>query len=367
MERLNFFDTTPALPAETPSVGGSADQARQVADMRATLVRNLLATAQSHGLNPEPLTRGLGFGVADLEQPSCLLSFSQSARLARRVLDRLADPHLGLHMGAAANFVSWGPLALGMMACPTLQDTWALLLAAQRDVGCMLDLSGQECGKVYVLSGQPRFPEPDLEHFFVEQTFSAVLRASREVTRRDIAPLRVQLRWTTPGSTERYREAFGCEVLMGQPANTMEFSAEPVQVPTHDPYTFRNIRALLHPLRVRHDARADIAASVSRSIRNNIAHPPDLATLAADLHMSERTLRRHLAEAGCSYLQLLEEERRTHVFHQLHVSDRSVAEIAVEAGFADARSLRRAFRRWSGQTPAIWRSEHMTGGLLVYN
>jgi AraC-like DNA-binding protein len=80
-----------------------------------------------------------------------------------------------------------------------------------------------------------------------------------------------------------------------------------------------------------------------------------LAELAEQLHLSARTLKRKLKEQGTSYSDLLEQARRSEATRLL-ASDSSIEQIAAWLGYSDAANFTRAFRRWTGRTPAATRS-----------
>ena len=52
---------------------------------------------------------------------------------------------------------------------------------------------------------------------------------------------------------------------------------------------------------------------------------------------------------------LLDQERMRRALGLLGASEAPMARVAAEAGFSDARSLRRAIKRWTGQTPSALR------------
>lgn len=85
---------------------------------------------------------------------------------------------------------------------------------------------------------------------------------------------------------------------------------------------------------------------------------PTLAALAAGFGTSEATLRRRLADEGRSYQQIKDELRQTLAMQRLGEGGDSVASIAADLGFDDARSFQRAFRRWTGSAPGAWRAAH---------
>jgi AraC-like DNA-binding protein len=71
--------------------------------------------------------------------------------------------------------------------------------------------------------------------------------------------------------------------------------------------------------------------------------------------MSERTLQRRLGGEGTSVQALLDEVRHRISLRQLAESRQSIAEISYLLGFAEVRAFHRAFKRWTGSTPAVYR------------
>lgn len=82
---------------------------------------------------------------------------------------------------------------------------------------------------------------------------------------------------------------------------------------------------------------------------------PTLARLAARLRMSERTVQRRLGDEGTSMQALLDDVRCEISLRQLAETTRTIAEIAYAVGFAEVRAFHRAFKRWTGSTPAAYR------------
>lgn len=75
--------------------------------------------------------------------------------------------------------------------------------------------------------------------------------------------------------------------------------------------------------------------------------------------MSARTLRRRLAERGSSYRELLDEARRSLALQRVLDADASFDEIAAALGFNDLSAFYRSFRRWTGNTPAAYRTRRL--------
>lgn len=100
-------------------------------------------------------------------------------------------------------------------------------------------------------------------------------------------------------------------------------------------------------------APASTAPIVDRVARE-IAAGHDQDAVAAALAMSTASLRRRLAEAGLRFRDVRASVLARRASDGLS-SERPIADIAEDLGFADGRSFARAFRQWTGQSPAAFR------------
>jgi AraC-like DNA-binding protein len=102
--------------------------------------------------------------------------------------------------------------------------------------------------------------------------------------------------------------------------------------------------------------RTTIVLTVERAIRRQLPGVPSLGELAASLNLSERTLRRRLSDGGIGYQGLVDQIRQARALELILASRTPLAQVAAQTGFSDARALRRAFKRWTGQVPSALRS-----------
>jgi AraC-like DNA-binding protein len=70
-----------------------------------------------------------------------------------------------------------------------------------------------------------------------------------------------------------------------------------------------------------------------------------------------RTLHRRLSESATGYRQLVNESRFAFAKQLLRDSSMDLGEISELLGYAAPGVFTRAFRRWSGTTPAAWRAQ----------
>lgn len=85
---------------------------------------------------------------------------------------------------------------------------------------------------------------------------------------------------------------------------------------------------------------------------------PDVESASRELCVSSRTLQRRLEEEGTSFQEILDNARADVARMHLRNGHSSIAEISWLLGFSDQRGFRRAFRRWTGLSPAEYRRIH---------
>ena len=102
---------------------------------------------------------------------------------------------------------------------------------------------------------------------------------------------------------------------------------------------------------------ADPMTPVRVAVREQLTDgPPKLDAVAKAVAMSGRTLQRRLREAGTSFQDLVDEERRSAARAYLGDRHLAVAEIAYLLGYSEASAFVRAFKRWTGMTPKQFRN-----------
>ncbi|MEO5659850.1 MAG: AraC family transcriptional regulator [Polaromonas sp.] len=98
-----------------------------------------------------------------------------------------------------------------------------------------------------------------------------------------------------------------------------------------------------------------LAQRVRQALAAQPAQTHNADALAALLNVSPRTLHRQLKEEGASLQALKDEVRRERALELLLRTHRPIKQVAEAAGFLNEKSFMRAFRGWTGQSPAEFR------------
>jgi AraC-like DNA-binding protein len=98
-----------------------------------------------------------------------------------------------------------------------------------------------------------------------------------------------------------------------------------------------------------------LVEQVRQALANPAVASHTAETLAAALNMSPRSLHRQLQEEGASLQQLKDEVRFEKAKDLLLRTSKPIKQVAEASGFRNEKSFIRAFREWSGQSPAEFR------------
>ncbi|WP_417421881.1 AraC family transcriptional regulator ligand-binding domain-containing protein [Halomonas sp.] len=100
---------------------------------------------------------------------------------------------------------------------------------------------------------------------------------------------------------------------------------------------------------------------VREHLARHLATSGSVQHVARALHMSVRTLSRHLQQEGTRFQAVKDEYRRDYAVQALTRSEKPLIDIAEALGFEDLACFSRAFKTWTGNSPAAYRKARTTG------
>ena len=99
--------------------------------------------------------------------------------------------------------------------------------------------------------------------------------------------------------------------------------------------------------------RAEVEAAIEPMLEGGDAN---VDRVARELGMSRQTLYRRLKAEGVTFEELLEAKRRQLAIRYLGLNRLSVKAAAYKLGFSDPAAFSRAFKRWTGTSPSLFRT-----------
>lgn len=312
-----------------------------------------------YGLDPARLMAAGGLKQEDLRYPTTPIPIRAAELVLRAALTSSRDEGFGLRWAEEVDLRMQGCLGYALLSATTLQE-WvdrnirylplvgpiSITLIREGDVArfdvSMYDLSVdlipvvtdmyRASSFLYLKRVLPRSPRGFLMWMKQrERPHHAELRA--------MAPGPVQF-----GTDWDRTQCLACDLLLPNQAGdphlgdlmTAQLDAEIGKLRSNTP--------LIENVRRRVGARLHADASIER--------------IAEDLCLSVRTLQRALDAQGASFQELTAQVRQERAIGYLKDTEEPVDRIASWLGYGDASAFRRAFRRWAGVTPGVFRASH---------
>lgn len=316
--------------------------------MQGVLARQLDAAA---------LLRAAGIAPDLLALPHARVSATSYSALWREVAQALDDEFFGQD-ARRMKVGSFAMLCHSVIHCKTLEQ--ALQRALQFFDLLLDDLAARlevEQG-IAVLSLHPR-GAGEAPRIFAHETMLIMLHGlACWLAGRRIPVLSTSFAYPEPAYSEEYRTMYSSRLRFDQASTAMRFDAAYLALPlAQDERTLADfLRLAPANLVLKYKNSHSIASRIRRRLRAlPVAHWPEFDALAAELHLAGSTLRRRLEQEGQAYQLIKDQLRRDLAVDSLLRSEKSVAQIALELGFAEPSAFYRAFKKWTGARPAQYR------------
>jgi len=178
------------------------------------------------------------------------------------------------------------------------------------------------------------------------------------LARRRIPLIEMRFRASPPSDDSDYRMRFCEDVTFSAEETLIRFDRSFLDLKLSG--TEASLRAFLENapanILVKYRNESSTTAQVRRRLRNQAPDDwPDLDALSRLLNLSAATLQRRLLAEGTNYRQLKDELRRDIAIELFSNTSLTVAEVAARTGFQEASAFHRAFRKWTGASPGMYR------------
>jgi AraC-like DNA-binding protein len=322
----------------------------------------LCAYAFSRDVPPEELFAATGLSPEVLGDPEKPVRAAVMMPLWRFLLERFPNEPITLSMAAGMDFSFLGLAGQMVRHSSTVRAALERTLRFQKlyDPGLYTTFSEADGRATY---GIGHVDEVRKLGAPIEFMAAVSLHYFRQLVGEPISVLEVSLETQPRGDPEAYVRYFGGSVRFGQPQTLMVLDAALLDRPVTgaDPGVLRYLSAYAEGLLAKlpdTEVQLPLADRVRRAIERGMAHG-DIGpeAIARQLAMGSRTLQRRLAGAGTSFQTLADAVRREAALRLLASEATPIQEVAFVLGYQDVPSFYRAFKRWTGKTPAEQRRE----------
>ena len=177
------------------------------------------------------------------------------------------------------------------------------------------------------------------------------------------APLAVEFEHPRPPGWRDHRRAFAAPVHFGQRTNALIFCDENMHQPMPQGNLLRAGALSSDLVQLTGGVGAiSLLDRVKGEIRSRLPDGiPFVGPVADSMGIPRWTLQRRLAEYGLNFSDVIDLVRRDLAAHHVRDSFVTCAEISDVLGYSELSAFSRAFRRWFGMAPQMYRTSLLVG------
>jgi AraC-like DNA-binding protein len=324
-----------------------------------TLVRTLLEEVARAGRDPDALLATAGVERTLLADPDARIDLDPYNRLDELAIDVIGDAALGLHMAERAPLATFHVVGVLSTYCRTLREALEAFIRFRKLLSeCeppSLIEEGERATLVYTfMRGSERVNRLRAELGTVSVAKVGGLFGMNP-------PLEVTFEHAAPAYAAEYARIFGCPIRFDAGRTCLSFERRLLDQP--QPHPNSELSSLLAQQAERKLARLDgqqpMAERVRALVLTQYGGAQTMATVARDLGLSVRSLRRRLQDEGHSYAEVVGAVLADHARALLADPSLTIQAVADRLGFSEPSAFHRAFKRWTGLTPHQFRAHRV--------
>ena len=318
-------------------------------------------------LDPALLLEGTGYSSLEEVEALDYVPAESLARLLRNIDEAGIEPGWAARVGEHLHISSHGPLGFAALSAPNLGEALGVMMQyhAVRVTSisaAMIEEDRQLRFVIRDLTGDAQYAQ------WLAETVLKVLESLIETIMGHPVGEQVKISFTAPAPAyqESLAQTYGspCEFNATDNGIAIPASWAGVTSPLYNESIYRANLAQCREIIRAQGASSDPVQQVRDLLLEHFdramaeSSPPPTPTLewtAEHLHLTPRTLIRRLRAADTSYRALLEEIRRSSAEQMLGLASLTVADVSQRLGYSDPANFGRAFKQWTGLSPAAWR------------
>ncbi len=315
------------------------------------------------GVAPGPLLKTFGLTEDLFRHPDNTLSFQVMGRLVKACVRATGCPHFGLLIGQRGNASTLGAPGFLLRNAPDVVTALneAIINIDLHDRGAtpFIEVGDETTALGYAIY-QPGVEGADQ---IGDAALAIIWNIMRGLCGSEWLPLEIRFRHDKPADVGAYRRFFQAPLCFNAPHDAVVFQTswlgKPLQLA--DPLLRQHFLQHIQDMRLytNHDFRERVYQALLLLLG---VQRCTLDELARHFAMHPRTLNRRLKDAGTSFRELYAEARHQTARQLLCDTRSSIETIASLLGYSDVTAFNRAFARWEGAPPALWRRRSRTAG-----
>jgi AraC-like DNA-binding protein len=317
------------------------------------MLRELGTTAERRAL----LIKGTGIKERDLSDPGAEATLADLLTMFDNA-HAMCEPGWTFILGTRFDLAAQGALGFAMVCAPTLGESFDIMARYGHVRAPWFRLSVfREHGEwgVRILR---QFPVAEhLDVAIVESVLLSAQNLVESVLGRPMVEATMRFDYAPPAWRDLYAERFSGTVIFNHEYAGFGMPEEwrGSLCPLADPGMYQAALARLEMERRRLDSADFLSVRVAMLLAASGDAGLDLETVAERVNVSRRTLIRRLKEAGTSFGTLLEAHRQARANELLGNPNYTVTEVGYRLGYSEPANFNRAFKRWFGVTPGVYR------------
>ncbi|MHA6493608.1 AraC family transcriptional regulator [Pseudomonas borbori] len=327
-----------------------------------TSVQLLTQLGLDHGLSIERCLRDTGLDALQLADLQCEIGASQELQLVANLVTALPDvADLGLQAGLRYQLTTYGIWGYALLSSQSFRQAAELGLRYLDLTFAFNQVSLSEDAHHAHLDLDASAIPPALQDFLVQRDAMAVLVIQRELIGAAVPLRQVQLQMAAPADSTPFIERFGVLPEFACARNRLSFDRDLLDrpLPRANPNSAQLCELQCQTLLAKRRVRSGLAGQIRDRLLSRPGRLADMESIATELHMSSRTLRRKLEDENSSFRALQEEVRQALAEELLGTGGLTLEEIAERLGYGEVSNFIHAFKRWKGTTPGLYLKQRL--------
>jgi AraC-like DNA-binding protein len=315
-------------------------------------VNLIIETVARFGVGAAELLEGSTLTLEDIERTDKRVDYFAFSYLLNRAVKLTHEPGLGFLLGMQMRVSSHGMLGYAAMVSGTLGQALELALRYTEIQTATVLLHSQRVGDQIVLTIEQRLPDYPLGEMVISFLMVGFGKMAEMLAGKSISGY-ATITYPRPEHFSRFEHLLPGKISFDQPSNTLIFAAEVLDIPImmSDPVALRlSEDQCKRELQQLMDRR-----SFSQLVREILLDEANafgsLDDVAAQLHMTPRTLQRYLTRESLTFKELIASLRKEKAQQLLTQNKLSMQEIAEALGYDEPTNFSRAFKTWTNESP----------------